>query len=65
MKDLLVARRGILKRLLKVLGPVLDRSRHEAGKDEIKLVGKVPFVLEIVDEESDVGGDAVIWRIPC
>lgn len=49
-----VERGGLLKALLKEFGPVHDRSRTEAGKDEVKGTRKVPVIFKVVDVEAYV-----------
>lgn len=48
----------LLVALLEVAGEVFDRAGHEAREDEVEVGVECPFVLEVVDEEVDVGWDA-------
>lgn len=48
---------SLLETLLEELGPVEDRARHEARKDEVERLGEDPLVLEVVDEEAGIERD--------
>ena len=41
------------------LVPVPDGARHATHVDEVERGGVVPFLLEVVDEELDVGSDTI------
>jgi hypothetical protein len=48
----------ILVAFAEELGPVKNRTCEKAGKNKVKLVGVLPWLLEIVNVKGSVGWNA-------
>jgi hypothetical protein len=49
----------LLVALLHELGPICKRACQHAGVDKVEFIREVPFILDVVNEELDIGRRAL------